>query len=112
MKRNFDAPDGRGADVVVARTILTPRQREVLCLAAYSNREIARRLGISHQTIKNHWTAIYRRLLPDNRSHARDVNQIRALLAALRQGIVELSDLSYGRPIVEKNHGNSGNISE
>jgi DNA-binding NarL/FixJ family response regulator len=51
---------------------LTSRQREVLCLLrrGYSNKEIARRLGISRHTIKIHITAILQRLGVRNRTEA------------------------------------------
>lgn len=41
---------------------LTPRQLEILRLAGLSNREVARRLGISSHTVRNHWAAILHRL--------------------------------------------------
>lgn len=43
---------------------LTTRQRDVtrLVAAGWSNAEIARRLGISDQTVKNHLKAIFERL--------------------------------------------------
>lgn len=44
--------------------ILTERQTEIVRLAAggRTNQQIAIDLGISHQTVKNHWTDIYTRL--------------------------------------------------
>jgi RNA polymerase sigma factor (sigma-70 family) len=51
---------------------LTPRQREVLRLlgTGLSNKEIARRLGLSENTVKIHVTAILRSLQVSNRTAA------------------------------------------
>jgi DNA-binding NarL/FixJ family response regulator len=51
---------------------LTPREMEILeliCLGA-SNKDISRRLGISYQTVKNHVTAILRKLGVNDRTQA------------------------------------------
>lgn len=51
---------------------LTPRQMEVLELVTggLTNKEIALKLGISHQTVKNHMTAILRKLRCQDRTQA------------------------------------------
>jgi DNA-binding NarL/FixJ family response regulator len=51
---------------------LTPRQREILTLAATgsSNREIADQLGISARTVERHLTAIFTELGVERRSSA------------------------------------------
>lgn len=51
---------------------LTPRQMEVLEQVTHgmSNKEIAFKLGISHQTVKNHMTAILRKLRCQDRTQA------------------------------------------
>ena len=48
---------------------LTPREYEVAELAAtgYSNKQIADRLSISEQTVKNHMHSIFRKLALNNR---------------------------------------------
>jgi two-component system, NarL family, nitrate/nitrite response regulator NarL len=48
---------------------LTPREREVLDLvgAGYPNKEIARKVLVSHQTVKHHLTRIYDKLGVSNR---------------------------------------------
>ena len=59
---------------------LSPREIEVLGVVAqgHSNKEIATLLGISDQTVKNHITAIMRKLAVNDRTHA--------VVYALRQG--------------------------
>jgi len=51
---------------------LTPREEEILKLLATgdSNREIAKRLFISEQTVKNHVAAIFRKLRVNDRTKA------------------------------------------
>lgn len=51
---------------------LSPREMEILELVTkgLSNKEIAYKLGISHQTVKNHMTAILRKLRVDDRTQA------------------------------------------
>jgi DNA-binding NarL/FixJ family response regulator len=50
----------------------------------FSNKEIANDLHISRQTVKNHMTAILRKLLVDDRTQA--------ALYALRMGWIRLQD--------------------
>jgi DNA-binding NarL/FixJ family response regulator len=70
------AGGAEGAPAPVAAHLLlgslTPRQREVLRLlgAGLSNKEIARQLGLSENTIKIHVTAILRSLQVSNRTAA------------------------------------------
>lgn len=51
---------------------LSPREMEILEHVTHgkSNKEIAYELGISHQTVKNHMTAILRKLRVDDRTQA------------------------------------------
>jgi two-component system response regulator DegU len=55
-----------------AESLLTPREMEILemiCRGA-SNKDIARDLGISYQTVKNHVTAILHKLGVKDRTQA------------------------------------------
>jgi DNA-binding NarL/FixJ family response regulator len=65
---------------------LSPREMEILQLVTrgLSNKEIAYTLGISHQTVKNHMTAILRKLDVEDRTQA--------AVFALRRGWVRLQD--------------------
>lgn len=67
---------------------LSNREMEVLgCVTrGLSNKEIAGELGISHQTVKNHVTAVLRKLNVEDRTQA--------AVYALRQGWVRLYDQS------------------
>ncbi len=64
---------------------LSPREMEILELVAQgsSNKEIAFLLSISQQTVKNHMTAILRKLKVEDRTQA--------AITALRNGWVRLS---------------------
>ncbi len=71
---------------VEAFTPLSPREMEILQFVTrgMSNKEIAARLGISHQTVKNHMTAILHKLDVEDRTQA--------AVYALRHGWVRLQD--------------------
>ncbi|MFO7663509.1 MAG: response regulator transcription factor, partial [Chloroflexota bacterium] len=63
---------------------LSPREMEILGYVTHgiSNKDIASQLGISQQTVKNHMTAILRKLQVDDRTQA--------AIYALRHGWVRL----------------------
>jgi DNA-binding NarL/FixJ family response regulator len=65
---------------------LSPREMEILqyVTRGLSNKEIAVSLGISHQTVKNHMTAILHKLDVEDRTQA--------AVYALRRGWVRLQD--------------------
>ena len=69
---------------------LTPRQMEVLELVTrgLSNKEIAYKMHISHQTVKNHMTAILRKLRCQDRTQA--------AVYALTHGWIRLDDKNSG----------------
>ncbi len=66
---------------------LSPREMEILVLITkgYSNKEIAYKLGISRQTVKNHMTSILRKLQVNDRTQA--------AVYALRHGWIRLQDI-------------------
>jgi DNA-binding NarL/FixJ family response regulator len=65
---------------------LSPREMQILqyVTRGLSNKEIAKTLGISHQTVKNHMTAILHKLAVEDRTQA--------AVYALRHGWVRLQD--------------------
>ena len=65
---------------------LSPREMEVLefIVRGKSNKEIARHLGISSQTVKNHLSSILRKLAVNDRTQA--------AVYALRRGWIRLED--------------------
>lgn len=69
---------------------LSPRETEILrsVTSGMSNKEIALELGISQQTVKNHMTAVLRKLNVEDRTQA--------AVTALRYGWVRLQDPSLG----------------
>lgn len=66
---------------------LSPREMEILQFIARgkSNKEIARELSISRQTVKNHMTSILRKLAVNDRTQA--------AIYALRRGWIRLQDI-------------------
>ena len=71
------------AEVLVSP--LTPRETEILNHIAQGllNKQIASKLGISEQTIKNHVTSILRKLNANARTEA--------VVVAIKQGLIKLS---------------------
>lgn len=67
---------------------LSPREMEILQFVTHgmSNKEIANRLRISQQTVKNHMTSILKKLNVQDRTQA--------AVTALRHGWVRLQDIS------------------
>jgi DNA-binding CsgD family transcriptional regulator len=67
-----------------AAPLLTPREVEVLALIGdgASNKEVARRLGISGHTVKFHLESLFRKLAAGSRAEA--------VHKGLRQGLIEL----------------------
>ena len=86
LLREFEemAPAGEFADEMFVP--LSPREMEILhCIArGLSNKEVARELGISEQTVKNHMTSILRKLAVNDRTQA--------AIYALRRGWIRLQD--------------------
>jgi len=68
---------------------LSPREKEILEHVTYGmiNKEIANKLGISQQTVKNHMTSILKKLNVKDRTQA--------AVTALRRGWVRLDDDSH-----------------
>jgi len=71
---------------------LWPRHREILCLVALTNLEIALRLGIGRQTVKNHLTDAYGRLGIHGHTSANG-KRVPGLLRALALGLVTLDEI-------------------
>lgn len=77
---------------------LTPRQIQILGLATFSNNEIAYILNVSAQTVKNHWSNIYRYLGLTPR--AGESIRLKAIIIALERGLIpSVWDLPLGSMI-------------
>jgi RNA polymerase sigma factor (sigma-70 family) len=70
---------------------LSPREMEILQFVTHglSNKEIAKKLGISQQTVKNHMTSILKKLNVQDRTQA--------AVTALRRGWVRIQDNKLGQ---------------
>lgn len=73
---------GKGVEAFISP--LTPRETEILTFMAqgYFNKQIAAKLNISEQTIKNHITSILRKLDANARTEA--------VVTALKRGLISL----------------------
>ena len=76
-----------GDELQEAFVPLSPREMEIIryITRGLSNKMIAHRLGISHQTVKNHMTSILRKLDVEDRTQA--------AIYAIRHGWVHLQDI-------------------
>ena len=91
ISRGVEAVAGQYyADLAETFSPLSAREMEILqyVCRGLSNKEIAKKLKISHQTVKNHMTAILRKLAVEDRTQA--------AVFALRRGWVRLKDTSNG----------------
>ena len=85
-KRYFPADIAARLIERMARSNLTPRERQVLQLVAkgLTNKEIGRALGISDNTARNHVNSIIEKLEVSDRTEAATI--------AIRQGLVSMTD--------------------
>lgn len=85
-KRYFPADIAARLIERMARSNLTPRERQVLHLVAkgLTNKEIGRVLGISDNTARNHVNSIIEKLEVSDRTEAATI--------AIRQGLVSMTD--------------------
>lgn len=83
MLRQFQDMASLGENIVVP---LTQRERQILTYIAdgNTNKQIAGILEISEQTIKNHVSAILRKLNANDRAHA--------VVLAIRRGWISLGE--------------------
>ena len=72
LKANLDRSSQPESGILEQSESLSAREMEILiCVAnGMSNKEIALHLGISHQTVKNHVTAVLRKIGVDDRTQA------------------------------------------
>jgi DNA-binding NarL/FixJ family response regulator len=97
LRADADADGGRRAgvgpsrseEVLAARTsldLLTAREREILVLISRgnSNRRVAKALGISEKTVKNHLSAVFTKVGASDRTQA--------VVMGIRSGIVSIGE--------------------
>lgn len=76
---------------------LTQREMDCLCRVAFTNRQVARQLGISVQTVKNHLTAVYSKMdvnmPPSGIYDLEGQRRLRALIRALKLGYLRLDEV-------------------
>ncbi len=86
--KSFQDLEAMSDNVETVVTPLTARERQILSHIAdgNSNKQIARILSISEQTIKNHVSAIMRKLNANDRAHA--------VVLAIRQGLINIDSLT------------------
>lgn len=83
----------RGGEMFLERR-LTNRELEVLRLGAYANKQIALQLDISAQTIKNHWTSIYKAFqIKQDGGYSQ---RTRAMMLAWVYGVLSLDEIEEG----------------
>ncbi len=94
--RQFQDMASMGKSLEEITTPLTPKETQILTHIAEgnSNKRIANILGISEQTIKNHVSAILRKLNANDRAHA--------VFIAIRNGLISIQLDQTGTPRAQK----------
>jgi len=84
--KTFQEMEIFGSNIEAVVAPLTNRERQILSYIAEgnSNKQIARILSISEQTIKNHVSAIMRKLNANDRAHA--------VVLAVRRGLINIDE--------------------
>lgn len=77
---------------------LTPRERQVLLLSWFTGRQIAVRLGIAYQTVKNTRWHLYEKL--GVAGPTKYQKKTRAVVRAVRVGIVDIGDFVVDHPLL------------
>ncbi|MEV6197407.1 response regulator transcription factor [Streptomyces sp. NPDC051920] len=86
-------PSAEGTGARQALAVLTARERQILVLISQgnSNRRVAKALGISEKTVKNHLSAVFMKVGASDRTQA--------VVMGIRSGIV-----SIGQPVDDVSH--------
>ncbi|MFE2302799.1 response regulator transcription factor [Streptomyces sp. NPDC059445] len=86
-------PSAEAAGAGQALAVLTARERQILVLISQgnSNRRVAKALGISEKTVKNHLSAVFMKVGASDRTQA--------VVMGIRSGIV-----SIGQPVDDVSH--------
>jgi DNA-binding NarL/FixJ family response regulator len=94
--RQFQDMASMGKSMEDLTTPLTPKEMQILTHISEgnSNKRIANILGISEQTIKNHVSAILRKLNANDRAHA--------VFIAIRNGLISIQLDQTGTPRAQK----------
>ena len=92
LRQLQEFPRGKEAEVLIPSP-LTRRETEILghIACGYLNKQIADKLGISEQTIKNHMSSILRKLDANDRTQA--------VVLSLRNGWISSPDRETSEPI-------------
>lgn len=74
-------------------TVLTSREREVLCLAPLLDRQIGARLGISPATVSRHFSNMREKMLEPGDPRLNRCTKLILLILALQRGWIAIDEV-------------------